>query len=68
MNARAESAESSVAISEMSAPPMNDAVLEGAVAPVSITARRDESVERESHAAIIWASNSLYTILSFAGW
>jgi hypothetical protein len=30
MNARAESAESSVAISEMSAPPMNDAVLERA--------------------------------------
>jgi len=36
------------------------------VAPVNITAHRDESVERESHAAIIWASNSLFTILNFA--
>jgi hypothetical protein len=67
MNARAESEESRLAISEMSAPPINEAALVGAVAPVSITARSDTSEERDSHAAVIWASSSLFTILSFVG-
>ena len=40
---------------------------EGAVAPVSITARSDESEERDLHAAVIWSSSLLFKMLSFDG-